>query len=154
MDNGFDLSSLISGDGMGDVISNAMSTLMKRPDLVQTLASELGLSSAFSGEDPPAKENSTVKEDVAAEQVSAKPEEKKDEGGSRETFAHSSHKNSGGRSDKERLLLALRPYMSPRRQEAIDMMVQIDAIGSLLGGISPDLLKGLLGGDRFETNKK
>ena len=43
MDGDFDLSSLLSSPGSSDAISNAMSILMKKPELVEMIASELGL---------------------------------------------------------------------------------------------------------------
>ena len=41
-------------------------------------------------------------------------------------------KNSGKKDEKTALLLALKPYMSPQRCEAIDMLVTLGRIGEIM----------------------
>ena len=128
MDNLPDLSALASSDsGIGDMIGK----LMSRPDLIQNIASELGLAPSA----PPA-------------------EEKKAQNGKDDTIPASAPspfesrgEKKGKTSDKERLLLALKPYLSDKRRDAIDMMLKLDSLTSLMGSINPDVIKTLLGGD-------
>ena len=122
MDGGIDLSSLLSSAGGSDAISQAMSILMKKPELIDMIAGELS-----SGNE---KGTRDVEEDGAGE-VSEKPEATLDA------------KKSG---DRERLLLALRPYLSERRQSAIDVMISLGSLGGLVGNIDPNLIKTLVGG--------
>ena len=122
MDGGIDLSSLLSSAGGSDAISQAMSILMKKPELIDMIAGELSGGNEKGTRD--------VKEDGAGE-VSEKPEATQDA------------KKSG---DRERLLLALRPYLSERRQSAIDVMISLGSLGGLVGNIDPNLIKTLVGG--------
>ena len=48
--------------------------------------------------------------------------------------------------DRERLLLALKPYLSERRRSAIDVMINLGSIGDLIGNFDPNMLKVLMGG--------
>ncbi len=43
----------------------------------------------------------------------------------------------GGHSRRVALLRALRPYLSPRRREAVDYMLKMDRMGGLFRGIGP-----------------
>ena len=122
MDGGIDLSSLLSSAGGSDAISQAMSILMKKPELIDMIAGELSGGNEKGTRD--------VKEDGAGE-VSEKPKATQDA------------KKSG---DRERLLLALRPYLSERRQSAIDVMISLGSLGGLVGNIDPNLIKTLVGG--------
>ncbi len=128
MDNMPDLSALASSDsGIGDMIGK----LMARPDLIQNIASELGLSSP----DSSVEQQTERKEPNAAIPTSApSPIGSGDLG------------KKGKTSDKERLLLALKPYLSDKRRDAIDMMLKLDSLTSLMGSINPDIIKTLLGG--------
>lgn len=140
-DGGFDLSSVLSSQGgMSDAISNAMSALMKRPDLISSIASELGLSGGT--EEVP----SDPEPNKESESAPASADEERKEA---QQFKPSAHSHS----DKDRLLLALRPYLSPARQEAIDMMINLGSISSLLGNINPELLRSLLGGIGVKNTK-
>lgn len=122
MDGGIDLSSLLSSAGGSDAISQAMSILMKKPELIDMIAGELSGGNEKGTRD--------VKEDGVGE-VSEKPKATQDA------------KKSG---DRERLLLALRPYLSERRQSAIDVMISLGSLGGLVGNIDPNLIKTLVGG--------
>lgn len=128
MENMPDLSSLASSDsGIGDMIGK----LMSRPDLIQNIASELGLSSSSETKAEPQRDK---KESEAIPASSSSP------------FGNGDHGRKGKASDKERLLLALRPYLSDKRRDAVDMMLKLDSLTSLMGSINPDIIKSLLGG--------
>lgn len=122
MDGGIDLSSLLSSAGGSDAISQAMSILMKKPELIDMIAGELS-----GGNEKGAQ---GAKEDGSGE-GSEKPKATQD-----------AQKNG----DRERLLLALRPYLSERRQSAIDVMISLGSLGGLVGNIDPNLIKTLVGG--------
>ena len=128
MDNMPDLSALASSDsGIGDMIGK----LMSRPDLIQNIASELGLSpSSTFGSEPPADKKESESAPASASV----------------SFGNGDGGKKGKTSDKERLLLALKPYLSDKRRDAIDMMLRLDSITSLMGSINPDIIKSLLGG--------
>lgn len=123
MDGGFDISSLLSSEGSADAISNAMSILMKKPELIETIANELGLSgNGQKGRDDGAQESG------GSSGIEKKPSERQKNG------------------DRDKLLLALKPYLSEKRRGAIDIMISLGSLGDLVSGIDPDLLKTLLGG--------
>lgn len=131
MDGNLDLSALASSDG---AIGDAVSKLLSRPDLLMNIASELGLSGgAVKNEEKHEdnRENGNRSDSPPAEPVSIK--EKTPDKGS---------------DDKKKLLYALRPYMSPKRREALDMMISLESIGRLVGNIDPQALIGLLGGGK------
>ena len=48
--------------------------------------------------------------------------------------------------DRERLLLALKPYLSEKRRSAIDVMINLGSLGGLVSNLDPNILKTLLGG--------
>ena len=123
MDGGFDLSSLLSSAGGSDAISNAMNILMKKPELIDTIANELGLSGT------PQKDAETAQE--TAEKSSEK-----------EKTVPNSEKNG----DRERLLLALKPYLNEKRRSAIDVMINLGSLGGLVSNLDPNILKTILGG--------
>ena len=50
--------------------------------------------------------------------------------------ASSEKTDSHGRAHRTALLCALKPYMSPRRREAIDYIIKIDRIGDLLHSLT------------------
>lgn len=123
MDNNLDLSALANADG---AVGDAVSKLLARPDLLMNLASELGLAP---------KNEETQKEDH-----SVKNDEHKND-------APPISKHDGGNiPDKKKLLLALRPYVSEKRREALDMMINLDSIGRLVGNIDPSVIMKMLGG--------
>ena len=124
MDGGFDLSSLLSSAGSSDAISNAMSILMKKPELIETIANELGLSGGDQKSDVEVKE-----EEVSTASEKAKVQPKNEKSG-----------------DRERLLLALKPYLSEKRRSAIDVMINLGSLGGLVSNLDPNILKTLLGG--------
>lgn len=124
MDGGFDLSSLLSSAGGSDAISNAMNILMKKPELIDTIANELGLSGT------PQKDAET-----AQETTEYKSSEK-------EKTVPNSEKNG----DRERLLLALKPYLNEKRRSAIDVMINLGSLGGLVSNLDPNILKTILGG--------
>lgn len=124
MDGDFDLSSLLSSPGSSDAISNAMSILMKKPELVEMIASELGLANG---------ENSTKNEQLIGGDKRMQDSEK--------PVKHEKNSN------RERLLLALKPYLNEKRQGAIDIMISLGSLGGLVGSIDPNMLKTLLGGN-------
>lgn len=131
MDGNLDLSALASSDG---AIGDAVSKLLSRPDLLMNIASELGLSGGA----------------VKSEE---KQEDNREDGNRSD---HSLLESDGikektpdkGSDDKKKLLYALRPYMSPKRREALDMMIRLESIGRLVGNIDPQALIGLLGGGK------
>ena len=126
MDDKLDLSSLANADsGIGDAVSK----LLARPDLISNIAKELGLSG---GE----------REDAEKGSLS---EEKKSPA-AQEIVNDRARDHKGEVSDKKKLLLALRPYLNEKRREALDMMVNIESIGKLVGNIDPSTIAKLLGG--------
>ena len=124
MDGGFDLSSVLSSAGNSDAISKAMGILMKKPELIEMVANELGLSSDGEKSDP---EPDKPPEGERQQKVKTEQENKKT-------------------NDRERLLRALRPYLSEKRRGAIDIMISLGSIGDLIGNIDPSILKTLMGG--------
>ena len=124
MDGGFDISSLLSSAGSSDAISNAMSILMKKPELIETIANELGLSGNGQKEGDGGNDMATS----VPSEIEKKPSERQKNG------------------DRESLLLALKPYLSEKRQGAIDIMISLGSLGDLVSRIDPNLLKTLLGG--------
>ena len=122
MDGGIDLSSLLSSAGGSDAISQAMSVLMKKPELIDMIASEL------SGGDQKDAQNG---KDTGASEAPKKHE-----------WAQDAQKNG----DRERLLLALKPYLSAKRQSAIDVMISLGSLGGIVGNLDPNLMKTLMGG--------
>lgn len=124
MDGGFDLSSLLSSAGNTDAISNAMNILMKKPELIDTIAKELGLSEGEQNNEEKGSASETSETSRSAE------------------------KPAGGEKngDRERLLLALKPYLSETRRSAIDIMISLSSLGGLVGNLDPNILKTLLGG--------
>ncbi len=127
MDAEFDLSGILGG---GDsAIGNAMNALLSRPDLIANIASELGLSGNAPPPEPPKN-----REEKPPEKPPEKPREVK------------------GKSDRDKLLLALRPYLSRERQGAIDMMVSLSSVGSVFGNIDPNIISSVLGAVRGEKN--
>ena len=125
MDGGFDISSLLSSAGSSDAISNAMSILMKKPELIETIANELGLSGNGQKEGDGGNDMATS---VVPSEIEKKPSERQKNG------------------DRESLLLALKPYLSEKRQGAIDIMISLGSLSDLVSRIDPNLLKTLLGG--------
>lgn len=123
-DGGFDLSSLLSSSGSADAISNAMNILMKKPELIDTIANELGLSGNAQ------KDAETVQE-AAVRESSEK-----------EKTVQNGEKNG----DRERLLLALKPYLNEKRRSAIDVMINLGSLGGLVSNLDPNILKTILGG--------
>ena len=124
MDGGFDISSLLSSAGSSDAISNAMSILMKKPELIETIANELGLSGNGQKEGDGGNDMATS----VPSEIEKKPSERQKNG------------------DRECLLLALKPYLSEKRQGAIDIMISLGSLSDLVSRIDPNLLKTLLGG--------
>ena len=124
MDGGFDISSLLSSAGSSDAISNAMSILMKKPELIETIANELGLSGTGQKEGDGGNDMATS----VSSEIEKKPSERQKSG------------------DRESLLLALKPYLSEKRQGAIDIMISLGSLSDLVSRIDPNLLKTLLGG--------
>jgi hypothetical protein len=124
MDGGFDISSLLSSAGSSDAISNAMSILMKKPELIETIANELGLSGNGQKEGDGGNDMATS----VSSEIEKKPSERQKSG------------------DRESLLLALKPYLSEKRQGAIDIMISLGSLSDLVSRIDPNLLKTLLGG--------
>ncbi len=122
-DSSFDLSGILGSDTSG-AIGNAINTLLSRPDLINNIANELGLGNMQA--DRPSE---------TAPEPRKTPESPKSE-------PPKTAKKSV--NDKDKLLIALRPYLSPERQSAIDMMLKLDEIGSLVGNIDPKLLNGIL----------
>jgi len=123
MDNNLDLSALANADG---AVGDAVSKLLARPDLLMNLASELGL----------APKN----EEIPNEDYREKNDERKNDA------PPISKQESGNIPDKKKLLLALRPYVSEKRREALDMMINLDSIGRLVGNIDPSVIMKMLGG--------
>lgn len=124
MDGGIDLSSLLSAAGSSDAISNAMNILMKKPELIEMVANELGFSD---GGQKNAENNEAPGADSAPKNTNKVPSKEKN-------------------GDRERLLLALKPYLSERRRSAIDVMINLGSIGDLIGNFDPNMLKVLMGG--------
>lgn len=116
------LSSLASGDSP---IGEAVSKLLARPDLIMNLAGELGIAPQADVQTDE-KNNSDNAENKKTAPPQPKPEE------------HS--------ADKKKLLLALRPYMSEKRREALDMMINLESIGQLVGNIDLSSITKLIGG--------
>lgn len=131
MDGNLDLSALASSDG---AIGNAVSKLLSRPDLLMNIASELGLSGgAVKNEE---KHEDNREDGNRSDSPPAEPGSIKEKTPDK------------GSDDKKKLLYALRPYMSPKRREALDMMISLESIGRLVGNIDPQALIGLLGGGK------
>lgn len=126
MDEKLDLSALASSDGR---IGDAVSKLLARPDLVMNIANELGL---LGGEEGKEKEEKTP--------TSEQKEEK--------TPAGKALEDASEKSDRKKLLLALRPYLSESRREALDMMVSLESFGKILSGIDTNTLARLLTGGK------
>lgn len=120
------LSSLAEGDSP---IGDAVSKLLARPDLIMNLASELGIS-----QNDDRTKNNTSKENDQNDHNSQggdnRPQQRSDD-----------HP-----TDKKKLLLALRPYMSEKRREALDMMINLESIGQLVGNIDLSSITKLIGG--------
>ena len=101
-----------------------MNILMKKPELIDTIANELGLSGT------PQKDAETAQE--TAEHKSSE----------KEKTVPNSEKNG----DRERLLLALKPYLNEKRRSAIDVMINLGSLGGLVSNLDPNILKTILGG--------
>lgn len=123
MDEKLDLSALASSDGR---IGDAVSKLLARPDLVMNIANELGLLAGETGKEKEEK-HASAEQNAPAEKGLAEASEK---------------------SDRKKLLLALRPYLSESRREALDMMVSLESFGKVLSGIDPNTLARLLAGGK------
>lgn len=116
------LSSLAGGDSP---IGEAVSKLLARPDLIMNLAGELGI----------------------APQADVQTDEKNNSDNAENKKTTSPQPKSEDRSaDKKKLLLALRPYMSEKRREALDMMINLESIGQLVGNIDLSSITKLIGG--------
>ena len=76
MDGGIDLSSLLSAAGSSDAISNAMNILMKKPELIEMVANELGLSD---GGQKDAENNEAPGADSATKNTNKVPSKEKTE---------------------------------------------------------------------------
>ena len=135
MDDRSDILSTPSFDG---ALGEAVGKLLSRPDLIANIASELGFSSSRH-EEAAAEEKSREVQSVTeiavdrgrAEPVASRPAAEKDVG-----------------DNRKRLLVALRPYMSQSRREAIDMLINLESVGKLIGNIDPQTLTKLFSGGK------
>ncbi len=124
-DGGFDLSKILGAEGSPD-IGNAVNALLSRPELIQSIAKEIGLS-------PPSGD--TEEKKSAPPPASVPPVASGISGGD----------GKARDKDRDRLLKSLRPFLTPERQRALDMMMGIGAIGSIVSGLDPTLISSLLG---------
>lgn len=111
-------------DGIGKVLSDPQ-MMAKLPDMIEMLRPMMG--SMASGGSP-------LGDAVAAGVSQEREEEKKEKGGTQALSVPASGSHKGGRGAHERriaLLCALRPYLNPRRQEAIDYILRMDKMGKL-----------------------
>ncbi len=55
-------------------------------------------------------------------------------------------------NDRDKLLLALRPYLNTERQSAIDLMLNLTSVGKLLGNVDPRIISAVIGGMKGAGN--
>jgi len=150
MDDKLDLSGLSSLASSDSGIGDAVSKLLSRPDLIMNIANELGLGRGDSN--APEEEGKATGDRKELKDGKSIVEESGDSilTAGKDNGAYSQGKPRKGEnySDKKKLLLALRPYMSERRREAVDMMINLESIGDLVGKLDPGLILRMLGGEK------
>lgn len=131
-----------SGTPPPPALSDAIEKLMANPQLISMVASALG------GAKPPAGEETEAKEEPSAESAEPALPSQAQTAASSGSPAPSpelgkliatlspllSGGSGGGKQDDRRacLLRALKPYVSPHRQEAIDTMIRLSQISDVL----------------------
>ncbi len=124
--------------GMPD-LSSAISKIMEHPELISMVASVLGNDSA--AESPSAEENAASTADAPSQPTSAPPSPPPEILSTlAPMLSRISALGSGGTSDKngfrhEALLCALKPYLNSSRVGAIDYIIKISKMSSLIQGL-------------------
>lgn len=126
-------------DGAQDGISNAISKLMEHPELISMVASALGNGGKQAEKSTEREPSSSAAETPHASNVAASKELSAD------TLASvipmlsklsSPLSHSSGGSQHSELLCALKPYLNNNRRAAIDYVLKISQMSSLLGGLN------------------
>ena len=123
-----------------DKISEAVGRLLENPALLQSVASALGL-----GNDAPSKATaSDTPEQASSEDTSAGTPEVAEASAAPADMssvmasvlpALSKLASGGGDCRHEKLLFALKPYLSPSRRTAVDYIVKISKMSELVKGL-------------------
>lgn len=112
-------------EGIGKVLSDPQ-MMAKLPGMIEMLRPLM---------DAPSSGGASPGEIMAVAEPREREEEKEGDGRSESpsaVAASASHRGGGGAHDRRiALLCALRPYLSPRRQEAIDYILRMDKMGKL-----------------------
>ena len=107
-------------------LSHAIDQIMAHPEWISMVASALGKSAEPSSvAEPPEEKEETPPSSAPTDSVAAlTPMLSK--------LSQIKPSANGGRSQRGELLCALKPYLSPGRQEAIDYMIRLSQISDLL----------------------
>ncbi|MBO7310837.1 MAG: hypothetical protein J6U86_05530 [Clostridia bacterium] len=122
-----------------DKISEAVGKLLENPSLLQSVASALGLG----GEGGEKATASDTHEAASVEAVAGKHEVAEASASSADMSAImasvlpmlSKLASGGGDCRHEKLLFALKPYLSPSRSSAVDYIVKISKMSELVKGL-------------------
>ncbi len=115
--------------GMPD-LSGAISKIMEHPELLSMVASVLGEQKGENADEPKI-------ETADSSPPSAPPPDML--ASVMPVISRLSSIGSGGSCRHEQLLCALKPYISPSRSEAIDYIIKISKMSTLLKGINPSV---------------
>ena len=120
------MSSDALSEGIGKVLSDPQ-MMAKLPGMIEMLRPMMG--NTVSGNDAGGAAAEAVKEH---ENGGERKEEAGREESSPSLLASAPHHGGGGAHERRiALLCALRPYLNPRRQEAIDYILRMDRMGKL-----------------------
>ncbi len=113
-------------EGIGRVLSDPQ-MMARLPGMIEMLKPMMGNLSSANGS------SGEVAETAAESRGEERGQEKEEEASSPPSVpALAAHRGGGGAHERRiALLCALRPYLSPRRQEAIDYILRMDKMGKL-----------------------